>query len=176
HAGADVVLSQAVAVGVGGVLHAMVTVVNEAGQRAGRLRQSVVKGTQTAFNGQGKGKVKADDETRIGIGQEGEVGKAAFKCQVGDIAYPELARTGHRQFRQQVGTAPEAGACRYRPASLGRHQQVVAAEQVKKRVAAQGNLPGGQLVVRFGQQLARAHSWVVITNRANHFQDHSLLS
>ena len=176
HAGANLVLGQTVAVGVGGVLHAVVTMMNETGQRAGTLRQGLVESTQTAFNGERNGQVKADDESRKGIGQEGEVGKAALMRQVGDIAYPKLARAGHRQLRQQVGATPEAGACRPRLAPFGRQQQIMATEQVKKRVTTQRNLSGGQLSAQFGQQFARAHSRMVVANRSNHFQDHGLLA
>ena len=74
-----------------------------------------------------------------------------------------------------MATAPESRARRYRWASLGQHQQVMAPEQIKKRIPTQGNPSGGQLGTGLGRQPARAHSRVVIANRPNHFQNQGLL-
>ena len=125
HAHANVALVKQVAIRVSRVLDAVVAVVDQASQRAGGLSQGHVESPLAALDGQGERKVKADDEAREGVGQQGKVGKAGLQGQVGDVADPELMPVGERQLWEQIGTAPQPRTGGLGTSPFDRHQQTM---------------------------------------------------
>ena len=107
HTGTDLVSGQDVAIRMTGVLDAMITMMNQAGQRTGGLSDGHLEGAQGAFDSQGGGDIVADDEARAGIGDQSEITEAMLGFQIGDIADPDLLDLGEPQVTEQIGTGPQ---------------------------------------------------------------------
>jgi len=175
HTGPYFVMVQQILIGFADVLNAVITVVNEPFKRLVSLLDGHLQGSQRPFQTERIAQIEAHNPAGVQVSHQGQIDKACFSGDVGNIVDPGLIGLADGCLGQQVFVVPLARPGGPGGSLFGLDQQLVPTQQLKELVSTQLNALAGPDGLQLVEQFATAHSLVGLPFVPHQRQDHFFL-